>query len=495
MDAPYRAYIKDCLHLNEKPKYFLTVLSGNPSGDILTSSSSSFTCVEEISDEIREGDIFCLYNQYGKTVYTGVIKAKEDREIQTEQIYSLFDHDWFVHIDKRDHLEQEIAVVFDDFISGKIGDIVTSLPTADITTYEKNKNYFLKDGNVYKEYRVNRYEEKVGEHDNQTVTVYRMDEVGQLPESEISQITDPLHTAKYGAFTVTYDNSQELHLTTPENLGEMRNLEEFIYSLYNDYGIVVEITIPYESGCNIHIKTVNYDGTKIAKNTSNILEITPKTETQEINKLVVFGSAGNFRKTYYATTNGVVNDGSDVNRLPVLKTSYVYSDDELEDIKADNIKDEMYNHEIRFELVLNNNLYDFYSWKFGEPLEVYYKGKVYNSIFTGYSYSFGPGERPASVEITCGIVRTKLTDKLNMDKKEVSASTGLSISTGSGGGGGGVSKDYVDAQLLTKQDKISSITAITSQGIYPIKVDSQGHITAYGSKFNITYSNGILSIG
>lgn len=37
------------------------------------------------------------------------------------------------------------------------------------------------------------------------------------------------------------------------------------------------------------------------------------------------------------------------------------------------------------------------------------------------------------------------------------------------------------SSLSNKQDKITAITAQTTQAVYPIKIDSQGHITAYGS--------------
>lgn len=460
MNQPYRAYIKDCLHLNELPKAFLTVLSGNPSGDILTKSSSTFDCLEEIPEEVHEGDIFCLYAPSGQVVYQGVIKAKEDKEIQTDQLYALFDQDWFIHVKQESSLEHEIADIFNDFLEGKLGKIVTTLPEPNETTFNENWDYFVyhNDGDYYSQHRVNVYEEKISEESEETQTVYKMDELGMVQPGDISSIQDPLHVQKYGAFTVTYTDSQEVHLTTPEDLGDMRNIQDFIYSLYDSYGIVVEITIPYESGCNINIKTADYTGTVISKNTANIIEIDPKTETEEINKLVIFGSNGMYRKTYYATTNGIVETPTDTNRLPVINASYVYSDDELEDIKKEGLKEEMYNHEIAFGMIMNNNIYDFYDWKFGMPLEIHFKDQIYNSIYTGYEYSFDEGELPSYVEITCGIVRTKLTDKLNMEEKKVQASTSRSIhsgSSGGGGGSGGVSKDYVDEHLATKVDKVA----------------------------------------
>lgn len=410
MNQNYRAYVKDCLHLNDLPKSFMTILSGDVACDILTRASSSFDCLDKVPDDVKEGDIFCLYTPSGRVVYQGVITAIEDKRIQTAQIQSLFDHDWFTRNKEETYLESEVADVFTDFMSGKIGEIVTSLPAANKANYYLNKNYFVLSNGAYTEYIINQYED-----DNKNIT-YQMDNVGTLAAADISQLTDPLIVQKYSAFTVTKTNSQTVHLTSPDRVTDLRNLESFIYSLYDSYGVLVEITIPYQSGCNINIKTADYAGTVISTNASSILSISPKTETEEINKLVVFGQNGNFRKTYYATPNGITNNGSDSSRLRVINTTYIYSDDNLNDIKTENLKDSMYNHEIVFNMIIDNNLYDFYDWKFGMPLEVHYKTDVYESVYTGYSYYFANGEFPSIVEIKCGTVRTKLTDKINMNR-------------------------------------------------------------------------------
>lgn len=413
MESRYRAYVKDVLNLTDTPKVFLSIISGDIAGDILTSSSSSFTCLEDIPEEVNEGDVLCVYDYTGKVIYTGVISSKGEKDINTDQIYSIFNEDWFMRVFKEDHLEHEIADVFNDFFSGAICDIVSTLPTANEENYVKNKTYLQLSDTKYNQYRIS----KALASGSKEEYVYTRDKVGEIDASPAPAIIDTLVAQKYGAFTVTYDDSQEVHLTAEDSVeNSFRNMEDFIYELYEKYGVVIEITIPYSGSCSFHIKTPSYTGTKVAKNSANILSIVPTTETEETNRLVIMSSTGAYRKTYYATKNGIVDDSTDPNRLPVVNTAFVYSDADLEDIKTENLKDEMYNHEIKFEMFMHNNIYDFYSWKLGQPLEVYYKGAYYNSIFTGYSYSFSSGETVSTVEIVCGKVRNKLTDLINMKK-------------------------------------------------------------------------------
>ncbi len=424
MDSRYRAFVKSSLDLNGLPKAFFSIISGSVSGDILTNSSSSFVTEDTVSKSVENGDVLCLYKSNGQIIYSGVITSiepddKNDSQrstINTSSIYSLFDTNWFTRFFRESNLEHEIYDVLTDFMSGSIGTIVTSLPTADEDNYFKNQNYFLLNNDVYEQYRVNRQEDTTQSTEDKKVYTYSIDKVGEVAVSDIGSITDSMIANRFSAFNVQYTDSQDVHLTYTDELETARNMEEFIHKIYNDYGVVVEIVIPYGSGCRISIKTVDYSGTKIAKNTANIISISPTNEIEELNKLIVLSSTGAYRNTYYATENGIVTDSSDENRLLIVNTNILYSDDTLDNIKAEHLKEEMYNHQIVFEMLMENKLYDFYSWSLGMPLEIYYKGVYYKSIFTGYSYSFDENERPGEVQVTCGKVRTRLTDLINMGK-------------------------------------------------------------------------------
>ncbi len=417
MDALYRAFVKDSLHLNSLPKQFFKVLSANVAVDKLTSASSSFVLAEEILDNIIEGDVFFLYFPNGKIVYKGVITSIEGNSIQTSQIESLFNIDWFYRTNKKTYLEEEIHDIFKDFMTGRIGDIVTTLPTANADNYHKNRVYFVKNGSNYDQYRIN----KVLNDETQTYS-YQMDKVGTTASGYISSITDTMLTNKFGAFSLSYTNSQSKHLTSVEDMTSTRNMEEFIYNLFSRFGVVFDINIPYEGQSSIHIWTPSYGSIKISNNTKNIIGINPKTETEEDNKLIIMSTTGQFRTTYYATKNGIVTNSADTNRLPVINNKIIYSDDSVTDIKNEYLKSEMYNHEIKFDMVIDNDIYDFYSWNLGQPLEIYYRGAYYDTIFTGYSYSIQQGEKVSIVSVTCGKVRTKLTDLINMKKYKGGAS-------------------------------------------------------------------------
>ena len=296
MDAKYRAYIKDCLNLNGTPKAFVTVLDGDIAGDALTRSSSSFTCLDDIPDIVNEGDVIVVYEPSGQTIYQGVISAINQKTIDADQIYSLFDYDWFTRQWSEDTLEHEIADIFNDFIAGKIGEVVSSVPTANETNWLINKLSYVLNGEHFDQYRVNKDVEQVQDPSTGTytenVTYQTVKLTGSssttLPDDQI----DSMFAKKYGGFTVTYEGKQELHLPTPEDNSSLRNMEDFIYELFSNYNIVLEIRIPFNSGCSINIKTADYSGTKIAKNSANIISISPTTEVEDTNKLVVFSSEG-----------------------------------------------------------------------------------------------------------------------------------------------------------------------------------------------------------
>ena len=72
--------------------------------------------------------------------------------------------------------------------------------------------------------------------------------------------------------------------------------------------------------------------------------------------------------------------------------------------------------------------------------------------------------------------------------KNAGTITGITMNGASKGTSGTVDLGTVltsHQDISGKQDKITAITAATTQALYPIKIDSQGHITAYGSAQSI----------
>ena len=353
----YRAFIKDQLSLNSLPKAIVTVTSFEIRRDLLTTANSSFT-VLDISENINNGDILALYNPQGKVIYYGVISAIEDDTIETEQIQSFYKGSWVYDVYPSDNLETEVQYLLNRYANG----------------YQKGATY--QDTLMYQE-------------------------------------KAPL-TIKTGSAT-----SGKLET---KDANETMDMEEFIYSLYSNYGLILDFEIPYgewnigDEKASVTIRKPIDSIIKIGNNAECIVDMTPITEIEETNKLIVYSNDGVYRTTYIATsTNGIVQEPSSVvGRYGVIQTNIVFSDDDLEVIKDANITADMFNHKVEFNLLLDNNLYDFWSWELGQTLQIYNNGDYYNSIFTGYELSKEENQNPTEVKVIAGKVRNSLTKILTL---------------------------------------------------------------------------------
>lgn len=216
-------------------------------------------------------------------------------------------------------------------------------------------------------------------------------------------------SAKYN-FNITVETSTEGQLMSEETV---QNFETMIYSFYNNFGVRLYFDIPYSSGTpSITIANRQYASIKVGNNTKAITQFVPTTEIQQKNKIVIYSSENEYRATYYMTPSGATTNASDPTRLPVVNTEYIFSDDELDVIVAEQFSEEMYNHYISFLMLLDNNLYDFYTLQLGTPLQIWLNQNYYDSIYTGYQISKGENENLSFATIKCGKVRVSLTSKL-----------------------------------------------------------------------------------
>lgn len=224
-------------------------------------------------------------------------------------------------------------------------------------------------------------------------------------------VTDTLMAQKLGSIEIDYQGSNTSNLPTfdPQTTQDM---ETFIYSLYEKYNIVLDFEIGQEGSNKVTIHTIDYTPYKIANNTHAIVNISPLTEIAQNNKLLIYSSEGEFRAVYYATSQGIVTDPSDPLRLKNINTVIQFTDDELDAVLASNLSSEMYNHKLTFTLRLNNNLYKWEDWKLGQPLDIYFNSQYFKSVFTAYEIVKEDNQEPTEVNITCGKVRTSLTNKI-----------------------------------------------------------------------------------
>lgn len=354
----YRACIKDGRSINSLPKAYLRVFAFDLNRDLLASKKTTFD-VDDVPESVVEGDLIILYTDNHSKVYTGVVSMIEEKRITATQMQSFYKGTWIMDNYPGDYLEEEIQYLVNRFANG----------------YQKGSSY--------------------------------QDTLIESEKSPIRVLIGSLTGGKLPAY--------KEQATT--------DMEKWIYSLYQDYGIIFDFNVPYgsweagdpdEGKCRIF--RPNYSKLVVGDNVSSLRNISPVTEVEETNKLIIYNSEGEYVTTYYATSNGIVEEPTtDSGRFNIVNTKVIYSDDEKEVIRDANLKTSMYNHQLSFVMRLKNNLWDFFTWRLGQPIEVHYKDHVYNSVFTGYSLKKEENREPTEVEIICGNVRTSLTSKLLMN--------------------------------------------------------------------------------
>lgn len=236
--------------------------------------------------------------------------------------------------------------------------------------------------------------------------------IKQIIYNDYQNSSDTLLNSIFDAFSIDTISSTNQYLYT-EEANYVVNFSNYLYKIYEQYGIILDFNIPFEQdtpSIDIGIKTL--PKLTISNNTSILNNFNITTNVFETNKLVIYDTEGNYRKTYYATTSGIVEVPSALNRLQKINTSIVFSDDDFSIIEASHLRNQMYNHEISCDLVINNKLLPLEKIMIGQKADIYFDGAYFNSILTGYSMSL-TNERPSeTISLKFGLVRTDLTSKL-----------------------------------------------------------------------------------
>lgn len=348
----YRAFIKDQLDLASKPKAYVQINGTMTINEDRLTTANSTINVNAVPSNVSNGDIIEVYNDKGLIRYKGVIKSIEGNTIQTSQITHLLSGQWLYETQPSGTLESEIKAILGRYCQG----------------YIKGSTY-----------------------------------------------QDPVILAKLGAFTIETASNTTGNLETMDENTQM-DMETFIYSLYEKYGIAVDFDIPDKGQPIIKIWRPEFTSFKIGNNTNAIVNITPLTEIAETNRLIIFSKDGQYRTTYVAKSDGTIAEQpqSLAGRFSVVNSKIVFSDDELDDIRLANLPETMYNHKLTFVLNLNNLLYSYDDLKFDLPLEIWNGQDYYRTKITGRSFSKDANVDVAQVQYICGLVRTKLSDKLSM---------------------------------------------------------------------------------
>lgn len=236
--------------------------------------------------------------------------------------------------------------------------------------------------------------------------------------SDFKNSSDPMIADRF-PFTITASSSTT-GTWTAQDTNYVVNFQSLLYEMYNTYGVITDIQVPFSGTPTITLKQATHPSVKIGNNTLVVQNMTPLTEIFELNKLVIYNSDGTtLRGTYYTTTSGITTNENSPLRPSVVKTKYIFNtDDDLADIAQENLQEEIYNHKVEFDLILNNALYDFFDWELGMPIEIWHNGMYFSTIFTKYSISKAQNEDVYMVSVLCGKVRNTLTEKLNAARDE-----------------------------------------------------------------------------
>lgn len=353
----YRCYVKDQLYLTDPPKAFMVVDSFDIKRDIVTNAVTTLI-VLEMAGNVNEGDVVVVYDPFGTTLYQGVITSIENLTIRCSQMTSFYKGMWIYNVHPSTYLEQEVAWLLGQYAQGKIY------------------------GSTW---------------------------------------TDPLVAQRLSGITILYVGSTSANLPTDLDddgnpLYTQNDMEKWMYELYSTYGIIFSFEINFSGANYVTIKVPDYTRLAIGNNMFAIQNMSPITEVEETNRLIIFSKDKVYRKTYVATNTSIVAQPSSLaNRFNVTNTKVVFSDDAEADLVAANLPTQMYNHKLTFDLIIKNFIYQFGDFKLGGSLDIYNGDDYYDSILTGYEIKKTSNQNIANVGFTCGNVRTKLTQKLSLE--------------------------------------------------------------------------------
>lgn len=347
----YRVFVKDCLELSGRVKSDVICISFDVKRDLLEKAVSTFV-VENIDTNVDIGDVLGMYDAFGTIFYIGVV---DEIDTTSNQISCTSNVSYFKYLWLYDALRSETG-----------------------STEQLMKKAF---------------------------------------ENTFKNAPDYLMQTKYGDIDIEL-LSNELEYKLPlqeENYTE--DFEDFIYRCYNDFGIVCNFVLPFGEGTpklTIDSRSMTRDPIKIGNNFNAIQNFTVETDTFENNKLIVYSEDGTvLRGTYYGTSDGITTDDESPLRIKKINNIIQFTDEEMPIVLAQNLQNKMYNHIIRFDMLLDNNFYNFFEqFTLGCPVSIWYNGIYFESVFTGYEFVKEETNEISSVRMTCGKVRNTLTSKI-----------------------------------------------------------------------------------
>ncbi len=232
-------------------------------------------------------------------------------------------------------------------------------------------------------------------------------------QNDYQNSDDTLMNTIYGDFQLNTISSTNQKLQKQDDR-YITNFSSFLYDVYEKYSIQLLFDIPFTANTpSIDIGIPSYPKLTIGNNSGIFRNFNIQRNIYETNKLVVYSeSTGDYRASWYATTSGITDNPSALNRFQKIKTNIIFSDENINILKASSLRNQMYNHEITCDLVMNNNLLTFDNLHLGQEVDLFYNGDYYNTILTGYTLDCRENDGVEMITLKFGLVRTTLTSKL-----------------------------------------------------------------------------------
>lgn len=359
--------------------FFAEVLSAEITTDLLQKTSTKIVLKEVPSIYQTNMPVF-IFNPRGKCVFNGIIRSIDGNTITCGEPMSLFDDD-FLFVNNTD--AQKSVLIYSLYNYLLVARQQNSYPN---TTSIVNR-----------------------------LTMRKFNDIGVTYSRKIA-----------------FSESKVFNVLTPAvDNGNIVNLEDYVISMFNDFGIFIKTRLVDNSTRHILQYVPSFikenDTIQLSDNIEDITNVSISIEEMENTVLAVFNSSGSSLRGYYGMEqNGdiaVYDDTfTDLQLQNFIgyqnyKIKVVTSDDDIRTLVAQELSNSKYNHKITFDLALDNSMFDIDSLFLGQPVNFYYQNKMYESVVTGIAYNINENDDNVhSVKVTLGKVRTNLTSKLNLGK-------------------------------------------------------------------------------
>lgn len=357
----------------------VAVRSASVKTDALQKTSSTFE-LESVPSTLIKNSIVSLHSPKGKQLYIGVVNAIEGNTITCREAMSIYDREY----------------VFSQ----------SAMPSGNALVYSLESLMQRAD---YSNFVVSGLDNLL--HRRFTNTMPLQSDNTSL-NAKHKQLLSP-------------DHANNPNFTIPAlDQTETKNLEDYLFEMFNDYGIYIDVAESDTDKSRIEFYPFYYklgENLTISNNYEDVTDVEVVVEDQEANVLVLYNSTGATQRGIYASrtdgsTEEVVSPYTNYLAYTDYKSKVVMSDDNVIDVINQNLSNAHLNHKITFNVALGG-LYRAEDFYIGRPIQFYVGDKLYQSVITSVAFDIAENqERIIGAKITIGKVRTNLTSKLNLGK-------------------------------------------------------------------------------